>query len=110
MSEERKSGSKFSGLLTAARGREEVQSDDAATFENPATLKSALAAGPELLGGRRRGRPPGKRSDPDFEQVTAYIRSRTHREIKIALLREGAGREFSQLVEELLAEWLKARV
>ena len=52
---------------------------------------------------------PGKRSDPDFEQVTAYIRRHTHQGVKIALLQEGKGQEFSELVEDLLAKWLKAR-
>lgn len=54
-----------------------------------------------------RGRPPGKRTDPDFAQVTAYIRKTTHRGVKLRLLQEGQGREFSELVEELLAGWLK---
>ena len=54
----------------------------------------------------RRGRPPGKRSHPDFEQITAYIRKVTHHEVKIALLKNGR-KEFSELVEELLGQWLK---
>ena len=56
-----------------------------------------------------RGRPKGKRSNPDFEQVTAYIRKQTHQEVKITLLQEGGDREFSELVEELLSEWLRSR-
>jgi len=57
---------------------------------------------------KRRGRPRGKRSHPDFEQVSAYISRRTHLSVKIALLQEGQGREFSELVEELLSQWLQA--
>ena len=53
-----------------------------------------------------RGRPSGKRTDPDFAQVTAYIRKATHHGVKLRLLQEGQGREFSELVEELLAGWL----
>ena len=53
-----------------------------------------------------RGRPPGKRSHPDFEQITAYIRRDTHRAVKIALLKNGR-QEFSELVEDLLRHWLK---
>lgn len=57
----------------------------------------------------RPGRPrTGKRSNPAFEQVSVYIRKDTHREVKIALLREAGGRQFSELVEDLLTEWLKA--
>jgi hypothetical protein len=55
----------------------------------------------------RRGRPLGKRSHPDFEQITAYIRKHTHHAAKITLLKNG-GKEFSELVEELLNQWLKS--
>jgi hypothetical protein len=55
----------------------------------------------------RRGRPPGKRSHPDFEQITAYIRKDTHHAVKIELLNNGR-KEFSELVEELLGQWLKS--
>lgn len=58
---------------------------------------------------RRVGRPKGKRSDPDYDQVTAYIRKETHRQVKIALLTAGQGREFSELVEELLGEFLRTQ-
>lgn len=57
----------------------------------------------------RRGRPPGKRNHPDFEQSTAYIRKDTHHAVKIALLQNGK-KEFSQLVEELLCQWLRLQV
>ena len=56
-----------------------------------------------------RGRPRGKRSNPDFEQITAYISKQTHVNTKIALLQEGEGREFSELVEELLSTWLQSQ-
>ena len=55
---------------------------------------------------RTRGRPAGKRTDPDYAQVTAYIRKGTHHGVKLLLLQEGQGREFSELVEELLSSWL----
>ncbi len=60
-----------------------------------------------LAAKKRQGRPPGKRTHPDFEQVTAYIRKDTHHGVKLALLQEGKGRQFSELVEDLLAGWLK---
>ncbi|MEO0851970.1 MAG: hypothetical protein AAFY15_00500 [Cyanobacteria bacterium J06648_11] len=53
----------------------------------------------------KRGRPRAKRSDDNYKQVTAYILKATHLEVKKRLLDEE--REFSELVEELLAEWLK---
>ena len=55
----------------------------------------------------RRGRPPGKRSHPDFEQITAYVRKDTHHTVKLELLKNGR-KEFSELVEELLGQWLNS--
>jgi hypothetical protein len=66
----------------------------------------AQAAGAES---RKRGRPSGKRSDPDYVGFTTYIRKDTHHEVKLALLQEKEGRELSELVEELLTGWLKSR-
>ena len=57
----------------------------------------------------KRGRPKGKRSNPDFEQVTAYVRSKTYRQTKIALLQQEELEDFSELVEELLTEWLSTQ-
>jgi len=54
---------------------------------------------------RRRGRPPAKRSDPDYVGFTTYIRKNTHLKVKISLLQEGKGRELSELVETLLSDW-----
>lgn len=84
--------SKFKSLFDAAKGRE------------PDELEVEVH---QPLVPKRRGRPQGKRSHPDYEQVTAYIRRDTHHSVKIALLKENQGREFSELVEELLAEWVK---
>lgn len=57
----------------------------------------------------KRGRPKGKRSDPDFEQVTAYVRSETYRKTKIALLQQEEFEDFSELVEDLLSDWLSRK-
>jgi hypothetical protein len=55
---------------------------------------------------RKRGRPAGKRSNPDYAQVTAYIPRALHDEVKILLIRDG-GKEFSELVAELLSGWIQ---
>ena len=57
---------------------------------------------------RKRGRPTGKRSNPQYAQVTAYIPRALYDEVKILLIRDG-GKEFSELVAELLSEWLRKR-
>lgn len=49
-------------------------------------------------------RPAGKRSDPDYTQITAYIRKGTHEDVMRAIYKR---QELSELIEELLAGWLK---
>lgn len=49
----------------------------------------------------------GKYADPAYTQVSAYVPDQTYTNVKIELLREGKNRDFSDLVEELLAAWLK---
>jgi hypothetical protein len=71
------------------------------------TLKPEAPSSSEAPKGR--GRPRGKRSNPDFVQTTAYIRVKTYREIRIALLEQGEELEYSELVEELLSKWLKGQ-
>lgn len=96
--------SKFQSILDVANSRQ------AETPKKKKLSKISHTAAPvSQVITPRRGRPAGKRSNPDYEQTTAYIRKRTHQGVKIALLQEGEGREFSELVEELLAGWLKAR-
>ncbi len=76
--------------------------------ETPAVVAPASPPQPASTN-TRRGRPPkpegAKRTNPDFEQVTAYIRRQTYKRVKIQLIEED--REFSDLVEELLTIWLK---
>lgn len=54
----------------------------------------------------KRGRPggQGKRKNPDYAQVTAYIPKTLHDETKVKLIRQD-NKEFSLLVEELLTDW-----
>jgi hypothetical protein len=57
----------------------------------------------------RKGRPPSKRSNPAFEQVTAYIPGELYRKVRIGLLEDAKGQEFSELVADLLSAWLAGR-
>jgi hypothetical protein len=58
---------------------------------------------------KKMGRPTGKRSNPNFTQVTAYIHSQTYRDVKVALLLGEERQEFSELIEDLLGEWLNTQ-
>lgn len=48
-----------------------------------------------------------KSKDPGYQKLTVYIRKEVHLAAKRKLLDQGGG-ELSALVEELLADWLKA--
>lgn len=55
---------------------------------------------------RRPGRPPGKKSDPAYEQVTAYVPRELYGGVRSALWNHHGRKEFSALVGELLLAWL----
>jgi hypothetical protein len=61
---------------------------------------------PALEQGRGRGRPPGKRSDPDWAPRTILMRSKTHRRVSILLLEREIGPDLSELVDQLLTDWI----
>lgn len=49
----------------------------------------------------------GKRSDPSYRQISTYVKSDIYRLVKRELVMEE--RDFSDLMNELLAEWLSKR-
>lgn len=55
---------------------------------------------------RRIGRPRGKRTDPAFRQVSAWVRKDTYGAVRGKLFTGGDSREFSELVQSLLEKWL----
>ena len=56
---------------------------------------------------RKYGRPPGKRSNPDWEQVTIFMRRATKKAALHRLMdREGQGaRDLSEVIDQLVAKW-----
>lgn len=94
--------SKFDQILDAAKGRDKASGKKSS--------KSSQKSPPRIDEPKRRGRPAtGKRNDPDYDQTTAYVRKDTYKAVRIALIEEGEERDYSVLVEELLAQWLKSR-
>ncbi len=69
----------------------------------------AIAAPAQAEGARQRGRPAenGKSSDPDFRQTSIILRIQTLKKVKGILLDTDDERDVSDLVEELLAGWVK---
>ena len=54
----------------------------------------------------RKGRPAGKRSDPAFRPTTVFVRKETQRKATRLLEDQETGKDFSDLVEELVANWI----
>jgi len=46
----------------------------------------------------------GKRDNPDYQQISAYIRKDTYRAVKQSIVTK---RDLSDLIEELFTDWLK---
>ena len=88
--------SKFSGALSRLR---DGPPEQPAAPPPPAAVAQAAAKG--------RGRPPGKRSDPDFKPTTLLLREQTKRTAMRLLEDSQSGQDLSDLVEQLLAQWSK---
>ena len=95
--------SKFQGLFDAARARPETDAETPAPESQPAPQPEAA----ERDQPKAADRPRGKRSDPAYEQISAYVRKQTYRDVKIALLLHHGGQDVSDLVEDLLSAWLQ---
>lgn len=92
--------SKFKGIFEEA-ALEEQRSETTQPAPEPPPQMTVLPSQPA-------GHAGGKRSDPDYTQVSAYVGREMYRKVKIALVTDGE-RDFSDLVDELLRRWLAAR-
>lgn len=63
--------------------------------------------GPAKPASKGPGRPPGKRSNPDYQSVTTFLHKQTYLDTQRALI--GTDKDFGDLVDSLLTEWLKGR-
>ena len=86
------STSKYAQTLASLRQHAAVQPDASA----PASAEPV----------RRKGRPPGKRSDPAWKLYSHFLKKQTHREVTNILRNEENGRDLSDVLEQLLEEWL----
>lgn len=51
----------------------------------------------------------GKRSNKDYIQISALVRKDTHKKVKATLIMDDQSGDFSDLVQQLLEEWLRQR-
>ncbi len=93
--------SKFKGIFDQGENQEsEAPEPTAATPEGSLRMTVVPPQTP--------GRVGGKRSDPEYTQVSAYVGRETYRKVKVALVTDDE-RDFSEIVDELLRGWLAAR-
>jgi hypothetical protein len=77
--------------------------------QQPAKQLTARQPAPPIVAEpvRGKGRPPGKRSDPDYQPTTVLLRQQT-KKMANRLLEDGStGQDLSELIEQLLTEWIQ---
>jgi hypothetical protein len=89
--------SKFSGALAKLKQR---------PVSHSAAPRSVQPA-PEDAPVRGKGRPPGKRSDPDYQPTTVLLRKHTKKTASRLLEDASTGQDLSELIEQLLTEWIR---
>ena len=91
--------SKFSGALPQLKQR---------PAKRPAARRSVppLAAEPA----RGKGRPPGKRSDPDYQPTTVLLRHQTKKMANRLLEDSSSRQDLSELIEQLLTDWIQQQL
>jgi hypothetical protein len=83
--------SKFTGVLKKL--------NQPSIEESPVTSETPLVRG--------RGRPHGKSSNPDYQPTTVILRKRTKRTAARMLEDQETGQDLSDLIEDLLTEWIR---
>jgi hypothetical protein len=56
---------------------------------------------------KTKGRPPGKRSNPNYEPTTVLLQKNTKKLANRKLEDEETGQDLSDLIEQLLSRWIK---
>lgn len=91
---------KFAALAELHRHTPDTQMPEAVPEATPAGMPEA---------GKGRGRPAtGKRSNPEWKLYSHFLKKRTQRAAVARLQAEESERDLSDVLEELLENWLKA--
>lgn len=93
---------KFAALAELHRQPPETEAAE------PAAESALIAPTVAPEAGKGRGRPPtGKRSNPDWKLYSHFLKRRTQRAAVARLQAEDEGRDLSDVLQELLENWLK---
>ncbi len=107
---------KFSGYFASRKdvpndATDEIPADAPPVLEEevPVREEQSVAVGenPPVAPVRGRGRPRSKSSDPDYQPTTVILRKVTKRRAAHLLEDREMGKDLSELIEELLTEWLE---
>lgn len=118
MSKKHDTASALAGILKAKRGDEPATPAAVPEIEPPEPSappppSPALPPAPlpearvkvETAAEKRRG---GKSSDPKYSQYSVYLRKDTHKRVKRRLDDLETGQDVSELVQDLLEQWLRS--
>jgi len=97
--------SKFSGALAKLNQRPAEPASIPATEPAIAPARKRPTE-PATAPARGKGRPPGKRSDPDFQPTTVLLRKQTKKTAARQLEDSATGQDLSDLIEQLLTQWI----
>ena len=92
-----KKNTRFAGVLKNLKGSTVGAEPPAETVSPAAPASSSV----------KTGRPPGKKSNPEYSQVTVYLRKGIHQTAKKFLIDDE--KEFSELVDVLVSNWIAER-
>jgi hypothetical protein len=71
------------------------------------TVREAAAVIPAVAqAARGKGRPPGKRSNPQWKLYSHFLKKQTQREAAALLAAREDARDLSDILQELLEHWL----
>jgi hypothetical protein len=91
--------SKFTGALANLKKPQAKEKVEPSINETAEILQPSIERG--------RGRPRAKSSDPEYQSTTVILRKLTKRRAAHLLEDREMGKDLSELIEELLTEWLE---
>ena len=97
---------KFAALAELHRQEGVVETEAPVAKASPATPSFEATS---LESGQGRGRPAtGKRSNPEWKLYSHFLKRKTQRAAVARLQAEDSGRDLSDILEEVLENWLKS--